>query len=99
MRYTPAGGRIELFIEREERIRIGVADSGQGIDADDLPHVFESFYRGDKSRESKSGKMGLGLAIVQALVQAQHATITVSSDGAGKGSLFVISFPPHTLTD
>lgn len=99
LRYTPAGGRIELFIEGSERIRIGVADSGQGIDAEDLPHVFESFYRGDKSRESKSGKMGLGLAIVQALVQAQQATITVSSGGAGKGSLFLIGFPPYTLTD
>ncbi len=97
LRYTPATGRVELAITKAQPVTITVSDSGAGIEPDDLPHVFESFYRGDKTRESASGKMGLGLAIVQALVSAQHGSIAVTSGGAGQGSRFTLTFPAHTI--
>jgi len=73
--------------------RIQVADTGNGIAPEHLPHVFDRFYRADPSRSREMGGSGLGLAIAQALIQAHGGAITAASPGAGKGSLFTIWLP------
>lgn len=94
LRYTPKGGQITLGLAADkENVQIKVTDSGTGISADDLPYVFDRFYRADKSRGGTPGKMGLGLAICKALVTAQGGEIHAESAGAGKGTTMVISFP------
>ncbi len=94
LRHTPQGGRIRLEAEdRGEAVQFAVADNGSGIDPADVPYVFDRFYRADKSREANSGKMGLGLAISKALVEAQGGSIKAESEGKGKGARIVIEFP------
>jgi len=73
-------------------MRIEVADSGIGIGAADLPYIFERFYRTDVSRARTSGGIGIGLAIVKAIVEAHDGTITVASD-PGEGSRFTVRIP------
>jgi signal transduction histidine kinase len=77
-----------------EDVQIRVSDSGNGIDPEDLPFVFDRFYRADKNRTGNAGKMGLGLAICRALVEAQGGSITVESGGIQTGTTFTISLPP-----
>mgnify|MGYP001027524459 CR=1 FL=1 len=95
LRYTPAGGTIRLSAETGEKVSLRVQDSGEGIDPLDLPYVFDRFYRADKNRSGASGKMGLGLAICKALVNAQGGSIAVTSPGKGKGTTFSICFSPE----
>ncbi|MDR7868856.1 MAG: ATP-binding protein [Sporomusaceae bacterium] len=97
VRYTDAGGRVEVatVVEcREEKkwIVISVGDTGQGIAAEDLPHIFDHFYRADKSRNRKSGGTGIGLAIVKQLVETHGGRVLVESK-AGKGSCFRVLLP------
>ena len=92
LRYTPEGGEIQLRACRSGHgVAIEVRDSGSGIGADVLPHIFERFYRGDGSRSGSSS--GLGLAITKSIVELQGAAISASSAGQGSGSLFTIQFP------
>jgi signal transduction histidine kinase len=89
LRYTPPGGEIHLAARLEDQeIRLEVKDSGSGISADDLPHIFDRFYRGDESRQE--GGSGLGLAIARSLIELQGGTLTAHSDGPGNGSLFTV---------
>ncbi len=92
LRYTPKGGEITLFARPAPAagVELGVRDTGAGIDPEDLPYVFERFYRADKARGA-SGKMGLGLAICKALIHAQGGQIRAESEGAGKGASMVIT--------
>jgi len=99
LRYTPSGGEIVLEAHPyHDRAQLIVSDSGPGIPAEDLPHVFDRFYRGDNARRSDaararaSGGSGLGLAIAQALVHAHHGTISVESE-LGRGARFIIDLP------
>ena len=92
LRYTPQGGSIILSVVVGDRVQIKVTDSGSGIEAADLPHVFDRFYRADPSRGGSSGKMGLGLAICKALVTAQSGTISAESAGKDQGTSITISF-------
>lgn len=93
IRHTPPGGSVTLRAERAgEAVLVSVADSGEGILAEDLPHVFERFYRGDKSRSSSRGGSGLGLAIARGIVEAHGGRIWVESE-RGKGSRFSFSLP------
>jgi signal transduction histidine kinase len=69
-----------------------VADTGQGIAADDLPHVFERFYRAVKSRSNAAGRNGLGLAISKAIVEAHGGNIEVASE-LGSGTTFTVRLP------
>ena len=94
LRYTEEDGHIWLAVKQNQgAIHFSVKDDGAGIPKDNLPYIFDRFYRGDKSRTGRSGKSGLGLAISKALVQAQGGTITADSDGLGKGATITISIP------
>jgi signal transduction histidine kinase len=91
--YTGEGGTVTLACKRMEgSIQISVTDTGRGISPEDLPHIFERFYRADKSRSHLSGGMGIGLAITKAIVEAHGGTITAES-AAGQGSVFTVTLP------
>ena len=90
LRYTPENGRITLRAETiPEGVHIIVEDTGAGIPAEDLPYIFDRFWRGDKSRARTEGSSGLGLAITKQLVQAHGGTISVASE-VGKGTTFIV---------
>jgi len=96
LRHTPAGGRVALRVARSgEKIQVQIADTGSGIAPEDLPHVFERFYRGDKSRSRRGGGAGLGLAIARQLVSAHDGELTVVSE-PGLGTTFDITLPRET---
>jgi two-component system, OmpR family, sensor histidine kinase BaeS len=92
--YTPKGGRITLSATCSDQVQLRVTDSGSGIEAEDLPFIFDRFYRADKARAANSGKTGLGLAICKALVTAQGGSIAVESAGKGQGTTITITFAP-----
>jgi len=95
LKYTPAGGQVRLTLRRSEGwVQVGVADTGIGISAEDLPHIFERHYRADRSR-GPSGGHGLGLAIVQWIAKAHGGRIEVTSE-LGKGSTFTLCLPDAT---
>lgn len=95
MRYTPSGGKISLNASQEDgSIVLSVDDTGSGISAEDLPLVFNRFYRADKSRHTETGESGLGLAIAKALVEAQGGSIDAQST-LGKGTSLRIHLPAH----
>ncbi len=96
--YTPENGSIGLRTSMVDRmIVMEVRDSGIGIHEDDLPHVFERFYRADKARSLKSGGMGLGLAITKRLVDMHGGKIEVSST-VGVGTVFKVSFQRSAIS-
>jgi signal transduction histidine kinase len=93
LRHTPRRGRVSLWVRRAgQRVEITVSDTGEGIRAADLPHIFERFYRGEKSRNRGTGGAGLGLAIARGIVQAHGGDIRVESE-IGKGTQFTLSIP------
>lgn len=92
LRYTDKGGSVKVSLARsDKRVTLSVADTGIGMAKEELPHIFERFYRTDKSRTRASGGMGIGLAIVKAIIEAHGATITAQSE-EGKGSCFTVTF-------
>jgi signal transduction histidine kinase len=92
MRYTPAGGKIILAAARMNGgVQLAVCDNGSGIPAEDLPHIFERFYRAEKSRVTGSDESGLGLAIAKALVEAQGGKISAEST-LNAGTVVYIEF-------
>lgn len=95
IKYTPAGGRIHITAKRAEDggALVSVADNGIGISEEDLPHIFDRFYRCDKARERKAGSTGLGLAIAKSIAEMTGGNITAKSM-LGKGSEFTVYFPP-----
>ncbi|EIW16278.1 two-component system, OmpR family, sensor histidine kinase BaeS [Pelosinus fermentans] len=97
IRYSPIKGSVKIITEKSEAagrswIKISVADKGPGIDQEDIPYLFDHFYRGDKSRDRKSGGSGLGLAVVKQLVEIHGGKVAVSSQ-LGEGSVFEILLP------
>ena len=92
---TEAGGNIAIRagMEGDGMLAVSVTDDGIGIDSADLPHVFERFYRTDRSRSRGIGGTGLGLAITRAIVEAHDGTITLASDGVGRGVTVTICLP------
>ncbi len=93
VKYTPQGGRITITARPKDGfLEISVADSGVGIPAQDLPRVFERFYRVDKARSRDLGGTGLGLAIVKHIVQAHDGDVVVESR-PGQGSTFTFTLP------
>jgi two-component system sensor histidine kinase BaeS len=80
IKFTPAGGHVDVTIAAtEEGAALTVVDDGVGIDADELQHVFERFYRGTRRREERAGGSGLGLAIARSIVDMHHGRISISS--------------------
>jgi signal transduction histidine kinase len=94
LRYTPAGSiTVKVYPAPEgDRLWVAVVDTGKGIAQEDLPHVFERFWRADRSRNRNSGGSGIGLAICRRLVELQGGTIEVESQ-LGQGSTFRFSLP------
>ncbi len=98
LQHTEAGGRIVVAagVEPDGQVAITVSDDGAGIDAADLPHLFDRLYRADQSRTRATrgtGGSGLGLAIARAILTAHAGTIAVTSDGPGKGTTVRFSLP------
>lgn len=90
LRHTPAGGIIVFAAEpSDDGVALMVADTGIGIAAEDLPHVFDRFYRGDSSRTRETGGAGLGLALVHELIRAMGGSVEVESN-PGRGSRFTV---------
>lgn len=79
-------------VREQTTIHLSVIDSGPGIPPEDLPNVFDRFWRGDKSRSRHSGGSGLGLAIVKQIVELHHGRVSVLSP-SGSGAVFTISLP------
>ena len=96
IKYTPEGGEVSISVtQRDGYAVVEVADSGLGISANDLPHVFERFYRADKTRSRQMGGTGLGLSIVRSICLAHGGHVTVKST-EGRGSLFRVELPLAT---
>lgn len=94
LRHTPAGGTVSVTAFRDEaEVIIRVTDNGDGIPPEQLPHVFERFYRGDTARDRAHGGSGIGLTISKALADALGGSLTASSPGSGKGAAFTVTLP------
>lgn len=94
LRHTPAGGTVTLTCRRLEGwVEYDVADTGDGVAAEHLPHLFDRFYRADTSRDRRRGGSGIGLAIAKALVEAHAGGISVASAGVGHGTTFTVRLP------
>jgi len=92
LRHTPAGGKVEVRARRANgRVEVNVCDSGEGIRSEDLPNIFESFYRGEKSRSRATGGAGLGLAIARGIIHAHGGEIRVESQPGE--TRFIFSLP------
>jgi signal transduction histidine kinase len=92
-RHTPAGGHIRISATPGEKmLTVSVCDTGAGIDAADLPHIFEHFYRADRSRTGATGGSGLGLSIVKAIITAHGGTIRAESI-PGQGTRIIFTLP------
>jgi two-component system, OmpR family, sensor histidine kinase BaeS len=94
LKYTPEGKNVTISVSTEKEGFIGfkVADEGSGMAEDDIPHIFERFYRGDKSRDRKTGGVGIGLSIVKALMDAHKGSIKLKSR-LNKGTSIILWFP------
>lgn len=94
LRYTPSGGEVALQVrELDGLVEFAVVDTGLGIASEHLPHLFERFYRVDRSRSRAAGGSGIGLTIAKHLVEAHGGTIRAVSPGAGKGATFTFTLP------
>jgi signal transduction histidine kinase len=101
VRHTAAGGSITVEARRESpdgAVRVEVRDTGEGIPPEDLPHIFERFYRGEKSRSRATGGAGLGLAIAHGFVRAHGGQLWAESE-LGKGSTFNFTLPAQSASD
>jgi two-component system sensor histidine kinase BaeS len=94
LRYTPAPGRVEVTVSRQEgSCAFRVSDTGIGLSSEQRSHIFERFYRVDKSRSRALGGSGIGLTIAQSLAQAMGGHIQAESAGLGQGSSFTLTLP------
>jgi PAS domain S-box-containing protein len=94
IKFTPEGGEVSMVLTRRGGCaEIIVSDTGQGISADFLPHVFDRFRQADSSYTRKHGGLGLGLAIVRHLVELHGGTVAAHSAGAGRGATFTVALP------
>jgi CheY-like chemotaxis protein len=94
VKFTPHGGRVEVRLERAgSRVKIVVADNGQGIKPEFLPYVFERFRQQDAGTNRQHGGLGLGLTIVRNIVELHGGTVHAASEGLGKGATFTVALP------
>ena len=96
LRYTPSGGRIAVEAREtpDREVEIVVSDTGDGIAPEDLPHVFDRFYRADSARLRQGSGTGLGLAIVQSIMQLHGGTVSLDSE-LGRGTAVTLKFPSY----
>ena len=104
IKFTPRGGRVQVVLERvNSHLELNVADTGEGIEPEFLPHVFERFRQADASTTRHYRGLGLGLSIVKQLVELHGGSVRVKSPGKGKGSTFILTLPlaptTHPLDD
>lgn len=95
IRHTPPGGIVALSASadaRQEHVIVQVKDTGEGIAPDDLPHIFERFYRSDRARMQSASGSGLGLALVKELTEAMGGSVAIES-ALGQGACFTLTFP------
>jgi signal transduction histidine kinase/ActR/RegA family two-component response regulator len=101
IKFTPKGGTVQVVVERSNsHVEVSVSDTGKGIVAEFLPHVFERFSQADNSIKKGYAGLGLGLAIVKSLAELHGGSVRVKSGGEGKGTTFIVSLPVsvvHTL--
>ncbi|WP_052672250.1 CHASE domain-containing protein [Aliterella atlantica] len=98
VKFTPNNGRIKVKLEIvESRIQVRVSDSGQGIEPDFLPYVFERFRQEDGTTTRNYGGLGLGLSIVRHLVELHGGTVRAESPGVGKGATFIVNLPIRAM--
>lgn len=94
IKFTPSDGVVEVrTVQYEDQVEISVCDTGKGISPEFLPHVFERFRQADASSAQRQGGLGLGLALVQHLVELHSGTVRAESEGVGKGATFTIKLP------
>jgi PAS domain S-box-containing protein len=94
VKFTPEEGRIDIDLRSEgQQVEVVITDSGEGITADFLPHVFERFRQADSTTTRRHRGIGIGLAIVHHLVNLHHGTVTAASEGEGKGATFRVILP------
>ena len=102
LRHTPSGGEVFVSADKEGNwVTVSVFDTGEGLDEEDLPYIFDSFYRAEKSRSRETGGVGLGLAISRGFVEAHGGELGVkpasedasSGAGAAKGACFFFTLP------
>jgi PAS domain S-box-containing protein len=94
VKFTPKGGRVQVRLERiDSHVEFAVKDTGQGIDPEFLPHVFDRFRQADSSRTRRHRGLGLGLSIVRELVELHGGTVTAHSTGEGEGTTFKVKLP------
>ena len=92
-RHTPPGGTVTLVARRDaDEVVLTVTDTGSGIAPEDLPHVFDRFWRAEKSRSRRTGGSGLGLSIVRHLIAAHGGTVVATSE-PGVGTEFTLRLP------
>jgi signal transduction histidine kinase/CheY-like chemotaxis protein len=98
VKFTPKGGRIQVALQRvNSHVEVQVSDTGQGIDADFLPYVFDRFRQADPGTARRHGGLGLGLSIVKNLVDLHGGTVEVHSDGPDQGSTFTVQLPVQVM--
>src|SRR5690606_14039354 len=96
IRHTPEGGIVLVTARPDaDHVIVSVQDTGYGISAEDLPYIFDRFYRGERSRNRSLGGAGLGLAIAKRMIEQMDGAIAVESE-LGEGSMFTISLPRDT---
>ncbi|MFL6256543.1 MAG: PAS domain S-box protein [Pyrinomonadaceae bacterium] len=94
IKFTPRGGRVQVRLERvNSHVEVAVSDTGAGIPAEFLPHVFDRFRQADQKTTRQHGGMGLGLSIVRHLVELHGGTVRAESDGEGHGATFTVLLP------
>ncbi len=94
LKFTPKGGRVQVLLERaDSHLEVSVIDTGEGIDPEFLPFVFDRFRQADASTTRQHGGLGLGLSIVKQLVELHGGSVHVKSPGPGHGSTFVVAIP------
>ena len=98
VKFTPKGGRVHVTVERvNSHLEFRVMDTGEGIDPEFLPHVFERFLQADASTTRRHGGLGLGLAIVKQLVELHGGAVAATSPGLGQGATFTVMLPLTVL--
>jgi signal transduction histidine kinase len=94
VKFTPHGGSIDVYLERSDSLaEVRIEDSGPGVPAEFLPHIFERFSQADGSSTRKHGGLGLGLAIVRHLVELHGGTVSATNREVGSGAILTVRLP------